>query len=144
MMKSMLENLKRMPVHHRAWASAKLGLAVWGAMYYTFPPAAPVEELGIFLNEMIGIFALVGGLISIVGLIMSNDTNEKLKLKGLAIEMYGLSIAILAPISYFTVQVAISEWGTDRIALCVFAYTFVMAFVARGFTVMLTYRGRTA
>lgn len=117
--------LKRLSLEHWALIHAKLSLVVWGVLYLSTKPMVIEHELGPVYGSVVALLAVFGGLIGIVGLILSTDQRLGRRHLGLSIELFGLSLAAFAPTTFFIAQIIELPF---RLTLSPFAYT-VAAFI---------------
>ena len=123
--------LKRLRSDHWAWVNAKVALILWGLAYIIYTPPGPLKELGWLLNDTIAMFAIVGSIVGICGLITSTSQNTSTRYNGLLIELVGLILAVCGPATYCAVQVMLIDDDVIRIAIAMFGYAFTAFMFAR-------------
>lgn len=130
---------RRITLRHWAWIHAFLALGVgWGtAMIFSPPPSYHgfVEAASIFL---MGLSTLIGGLVSVVGMIMTLVDRRKIAITGLWVELVGAVLLTGGPLQYLGLQIGyIADGQTDsRYALAWFSYAMI-AFMLVRFSVVI-------
>lgn len=130
----MLGLLKRLTLRHWGLIHFKFALGVmWVGAMLLFTPAA----LGAALQQpLIGIWTtatLIGGIISIAGIILSVSVDAKSRVNAVWIELLGLVLLAVGPFTYMLAQWGIeaTNFTGDRIALGFFAYAMLAAILSR-------------
>lgn len=139
----MLPKPKRFQIDQIFWIHAKVALIICGICYIFNPPPGPLAEMGTPLTVAIGLFAIFGSIIGIIGLSMTSSRRQHVRRKALAIEVSGLILAICGPLSYFVIQVALIHDDGLRTTVAAFWYAFSAFMFARIVSVMraITRRG---
>ena len=138
----MLSKPKRFRLDQIAWLHAKVALIVWGTCYIFKTPTGPLEELGRYLTVCIGLSAVIGSIIGIIGLSMTTSNKYHVRHSGHAVEVSGLILAVCGLASYFVAQVALIHDETIRITIAAFGYAFTAFIFARIMSVMRAISGR--
>lgn len=134
---------KRFRPDHWAWMHAKVALLVWAILFLAFTPTKVSAALDIILASSISFTTIIGVVISIVGLFQAMSLNIEKAKRGTNLELAGLWVALIGPVSYFATQFFLSFGpdGDQRIALTAFAYA-VSSFVYVRIVLILEHRKR--
>lgn len=135
--------LRRMNAVDWAQLHAKAAGAAWPIVFILVTPQRVSDSLGAVLVLVLACSTLVGAVVSSVGLVMAaRNANEdpadlrftlRRTLRGLAIELLGISAMLLGIALYFVTQAVLSFGpdGDQRVALTVFVYFTGAMLIAR-------------
>lgn len=126
------EPLRRLTIQDWVWLHFKVALMVWAAVLWRFTPVKVGDAIG-SLIVAVSVVTLLGGLISVAGLIRS-AWSRTAAVRWLGVELAGLTLMSVGPGAYFAVQVWLAATladGEQRYALCVLAYVLCAAMLAR-------------
>lgn len=139
---------RRWTSEQSAWVVFKLFLGVgWPiAMFFSTPASiAGAVQSGSINIWTVG--TLVGGIVSIVGMIVSTSHTRKTALNGFHVELIGIALLAGGPVQYMLLQIGFltspDKFG-DRIALAIFAAAMVAAITARAVGVIRARRARAS
>lgn len=97
--------LKRLRARHWAWASVLAIAAVWWPLFViTSPPEFLQQSLDPGILVFCMVVALIGGIIKISGYLASQMPG-KLGVVGVSVELAGLILASVGPVSYLVISV---------------------------------------
>lgn len=143
--------LRNLTLRHWGWLHFKVALIYWANVMYRWTPVAVADTLREpYLVIWTGM-TVFGGLLSIVGLVMSaQPANNRFHVVGVSIELAGLCFFIIGPIVYWTTQLSLIVTNADhlpfgermhiRYALVCFAYAMIAAIIARILVVFPRFR----
>lgn len=131
-----------------AWVVFKLFLGVgWPIAMFFSTPASIAGAVGVDSINIWTIGTLVGGIVSIVGMIVSTSHTRRTALTGFHVELIGIALLAGGPVQYLLLQIgflATPDKFGDRIALAFFAAAMVAAISARGVGVIRARRARAS
>lgn len=123
--------LKRLTPVHWAYIHFKLAIGLaWPTALFLFTPAVVNDALQrSIISAMAGV-TIVGGLMSIVGLVMTAQRGN-VRTIGISIELAGIALLSSGPLAYFLTQSTLAFDDQDRVALAVFCYAMLAALICR-------------
>lgn len=135
-MRPLLAAFRRLTFQHVGWLVFKVIMGIgWPIALITLTPISLLGSLGWVIYFM-AITTLVGGVVSSLGLIATAQTG-RLAVLGLSIELSGLSLFIVGPLTYAFTYTALSIYGFGHISnitfipITIFAYGMVAAIFNR-------------
>lgn len=132
-MKRLFRTLRRLSPVHWAYIHFKLALGVaWPITLWALTPTVVNEALQRAIVTTMASVTVIGGLMSVVGLIMTAQRG-KARTIGVSIELAGIALLSSGPLAYFLTQatLAMGAGGEQRTALAVYAYAMLAALICR-------------
>jgi hypothetical protein len=127
--------LRRLKPEVTVWLQAKIAFLLWGILFFLSVPHMVSSEIGPGMSRAVSVFIMLGSLVSIIGLLGSSDVKSEDRLLALKIELAGLILLMVGPMSYLVVillEGPDSILGWSRIA---FAWALSSLLSARMFIV---------
>lgn len=134
-MSRLIAALMRLRLDHWAWIHAKMSLFLWACFFFASTPPQTVDALGITLNRVAACFAIVGAIMSVVGLIISTNPCLQMRHKGYTIELTGLIIAVCGPLTTMVAHISRIDDDPTSIPRAGFSYTLAAFMLARALVV---------
>lgn len=126
-----LRALKRLTPVHWAYIHFKLAVGIaWPVALFLFTPAVVNDALQRSIITAMSGVTVVGGLMSIVGLVMTAQRGN-VRTIGISIELAGIALLSSGPLAYFLTQATLAVNDQDRVALSVFCYAMLAALICR-------------
>lgn len=123
--------LARLTPVHWAYIHFKLIIGIaWPLTLWALTPAVVNEALQRAIVTTMASVTVIGGLLSIVGLIMTAQRG-KVRTIGVSIELAGIAFLSSGPLAYFLTQAYLALENTERAALAVFSYAMLAALACR-------------
>jgi uncharacterized transporter YbjL len=137
--------LQRIRPHQWAWLNFKLALGIGWSTGILFVTPQLIQETNSQTNLQVWSYGTVlGTLISIVGLFMSEATNYKIKDRGYRIELIGVALFAGGPLQYWIIQLTfVAEDFQARYTLGWFAYAMLSAVLVRVVIILSSIRRGT-
>lgn len=126
--------VRRITPRHWAWIHFKLALGLgWGTAVLFVTAPSIRETISEQSIQLWSIGTVIGGLISIVGIVVTVSRNEMWQIRGLGAETIGLVLLAGGPFQYLLIQVAYLVNGQfdQRYQLAWFAYSMLAAIIVR-------------
>lgn len=138
-----LRRLRNISVPNRGWAVVKLLLAAWIINYILITPSATLAVIDLALLATVGVLAVGGALVSVVGIVIGAGKTDWARKRGTQFEIAGLLGLLAGPVVYFTSQLSIVlEHGPNyelRAAMLWYFAAMVIVLVTRALQVLPKY-----
>jgi len=134
--------LKRITFRHWAWIHVMLAFTAWAVLLQLYTPVGVYAALQEPLVTLWTTTAAVGGIIAILGLVLSLVAHARTRVISVSVELFGLCLALVGPFTYTVTQASLiaADGLETRLALTMLAYFSLSVILYRIFIVIPRFR----
>lgn len=116
--------LKRLSVRHWAWIHVMVAFTLWAIFLQLYTPIGVYATLQEPLVTLWTTTAALGGVVALLGLVLSVSAHARTRVISVSVELVGLILAAVGPLTYTITQLSLlfTETLEARLALTMLAY----------------------